>query len=89
MLQIYDIESIPEEDLGYSPQEIVDVLGNTTFLQARRIRLHSELETKMEVTMSAPQLEAIVTDCMAVELAPGKQNITGCNKRLGRGGKVY
>lgn len=67
-MQIYEIESVPPDDLGYAPVNVLDALKNASFIQAS-IRLHSQLGT--EVPLSAPQLKEIITQQLDRELTPG------------------
>lgn len=73
-MQLYDVELVAPEDLGYSPESIVDVLKKQSFLQTS-IRLHSGLAG--DVLMGAPQLKAIVLDLLNSELSPGKYKVAG------------
>lgn len=68
-MQLYDIESISQEDFGYSPQAIVDVLRQQSFVQAG-IRLHSALT--INVPMSAVQVKDILRQSLDTEVLPGK-----------------
>lgn len=70
VLQLYDVDAVPPDDLGYSPESIMDVLKHPRFLQTlSTVRSHSRLGE--DVVMSTIQLKDIVAQTLNNELFPG------------------